>query len=393
MRVFRGIDELNISNEDIVDEYTGDPEDVWNKIFESIKAQKGMIWITVVEPHVRTLCATYDIPLPEVLYSLIQSAELENLRLLEMTQSLEQTIKSVNEKLIKCSVTGLYNETFFKSLLMEELENEDWRDVGAFASIGIDNFSKYKLTFGVEEEHNVLNNIAYILKEQFGTNAVYRLESTDFGLYIKGLKKSALIEKIEKLRIGISKSELFLGAVTVSIGVVFPEEIELDAATYDLTVQHYMELSLNRLRIAKMKGKNYFCHSGHDVEEGSGSNKVLVVDHDETNLEVVSTFISDLGIEVLVARDGYQALEMAELHLPKLIISEVNLPKLDGFLLREELRSNSKTKDIELLYLSYQKDEDSVNRAIGLGVMHYLKKPYLLSELIGIVKRNVKGLS
>lgn len=388
--IFGGIDVIGFE-EDIIADYTGSPENVWNSIFDTIKSEKGMIWITVVEPHIRNICATYDIPLPHALESLIHSAQLENERLIQMNKSLEQTIKSVNEKLIKCSVTGLYNEVFLKSLLLEELDNEDWRDIGAFVTVGIDNFSKYKLTYGVEEEHSVLNNISYIMKEGFGENSVFRMESTDFAVYLKGIPKESIIEKLEEMRTDISRSQLFLGKITVSIGVAFANEINLDDATLDLTVQHYMELSLNRLRIAKLKGKNYLCHEGFDLDSEGASNSVLIVDHDETNLEVIKTFISDLGVEILVAKDGYEALDLAELHIPKLIISEINLPKMDGFLLREQLNSNSKTKDIEFVYLSYLKDEDSVNRAIDLGVMHYLKKPYLLSELIGIIKRNVKG--
>ena len=66
---------------------------------------------------------------------------------------------------------------------------------------------------------------------------------------------------------------------------------------------------------------------------------------------------------------------------------------MDGFLLKEKLLSNSRTKNIEVIYLSYQKDEDSVNRAQELGVVHYVKKPYLLSELLGLIKRNIRGVN
>ena len=76
-----------------------------------------------------------------------------------------------------------------------------------------------------------------------------------------------------------------------------------------------------------------------------------------------------------------------------MIVTEINIPKMDGFLLKEKLLSNSRTKNIEVIYLSYQKDEDSVNRAQELGVVHYVKKPYLLSELLGLIKRNIRGVN
>lgn len=383
--------ELNDTNE--ITDYEGAPENVWNEIFDTVKEKKGMLWITVVEPHVRSLCATYDIHLPKAMTSLLQSAQMENKRLMEMTKSLEQTVKSVNEKLIKCSVTGLYNEIFFKSLLIEELNQEDWRDIGALVSIDIDNFSKYKLSYGSHEENSVLNNISYMLKERFGDNTVYRMDSAEFSLYLKGMDKDHVIAELDALRVNIQKSQLFLGKLTVSIGVAFQNELHLDDTTLDMTIDNYLKLSLTRLHIAKLKGNNNICFEGDESNMNSASNSVLIVDHDETNLGVIKTFVENLGIEVHLAKDGYEALEISELYNPNVIVTEINLPKMDGFILREQLLSNSKTKDIECIYLSHTKDEASVKRANELGVMHYLKKPYLLSELIGIIKRNVRGRS
>lgn len=390
--VFSKLPEL-VFDEKYIVAYTGDAVTTFNKLFDSIKEYKGMIWITIIEPHVKSLALTYGIPLPLVFHSLIETAIQENKRLVEINASLEHTINSVNEKLIKCSITGLFNAIFFKTLLIEELENEDWRDVGAFACVGIDNFSNYKLKYGIDEEHNALNNVAYILKEAFGENSVFRLDETDFGIYLKGIDKKEIIKKMEDTRIKISKSNLFLGHITVSVGIAFNNEIELDIASYETTVQHYMQLGLNRLRIAKVKGKNYVSYEGDLDLDKASDDRVLIVDSDATNLEVIKIFLTELGIEVHTATDGYVALEMAELHEPNLIITEINLPKMDGFLLREALLSNSKLKSIETIYLSYQKDEASVKRALSLGVYHYIKKPYLLTELIGIVKKSIKGKS
>jgi len=389
--LFANMQFFKIDENDYIVDYEGEADQVWNKLFDIVKKSKGMLWITVVEPHVRNLSAIYDIPMPDAMTSLLQSAQMENQRLIEMTRELEKTIQSVNEKLIQCPVTGLYNEVFLKSLLVEELSKEDWRDIGMLVSISIDDFSKYKLTYGVKEEDNVLNNIAYLLKEQFGGTAVYRMESSDFALYIKGTTKEEVIKELEAARIAISRSQLFLGKVTVSMGLTFQQELNLDDATFEMTVKNYLELSLSRLRIAKLKGKNYLCYSGHETDADQGKQSVLIVDHDETNIEVIKTFVENLDIDVYTAKDGYDAIEQAELRQPKLIVTEINLPKMDGFILREQLISNSKLKGIEVIFLSHLKDEQSVRRAAELGVVHYIRKPYLLSELVGIIKRTVKG--
>ncbi len=389
--VFHTVPELIMDQSGKIADYYGEPETIWNSIFDVIKQRKGVLWITVVEPFIRGLVATYDIPSPRVMTSALESAESENRRLLEMNLSLEQTIQSVNERLIRCSITGLYNEVFFKSLLLQELEKEDWRDIGALACIGIDNFSNYRLKYGVEESDTALNNMAYLLRETFGNHAVYKLDSTDFGIYLKGLAKQDVISALDRIRVAISKSEVFLGRVMVSIGIAFPSELQLDAASFDQAVFRYLDLGLTRLRKAKMLGKNCVCFEGEGQLEKIALSNVLVVDSDPTNIEIIKAFVSELGVEVYSAHDGYEALLLAEKHIPAVVVSEINLPKMDGFLLREALLERTATKEVETIFLSYQKDEDSVSRAVGLGVSHYMKKPYMLSELIGIIKRSLKG--
>ena len=391
--IFQSISVITVNSEACVTEYTGNPTHVLNIIFEEIRNRAGMIWITSIEPYIRKLAATYEIQMPIVFDSLIKSVDIENQRLLQLNQSLAQTINVVNERLIKNSVTGLYNEVFLKSLLMEELEKEDWRDIGAFICIGIDNFSNYKLLYGLEEVNSALNNMAYLLKEQFGNNVVFKLDSTDFGIYLKGYTRETVTEKMESVRLTISKSELFLEKITVSIGIAISDEIKIDLSTYDMIATHYMELAFMRLRKAKHAGKNRVCAEGGNELDNVSGNSVLIVDTDRTNAEVLKTFINNLGIEVFIAEDGYGALEIVEEKSPNMIVTEINIPKMDGFLLKERLLSNSKTKNIEVIYLSYQKDEDSVNRAQELGVIHYVKKPYLLSEILGLIKRNIRGVS
>lgn len=389
--VFSHIKSFTFNNNYEISDYEGNPDMIWHKIFEVIKAKKGILWLVVSEPHIRNLCLTYDIDLPEAMSSLLQSAQMENRRLMRMTEELEQRVKAVNEKLIKCPITGLYNERFLTSLLIEELAQEDWRDIGAVATLSIDKFSEYKMTYGKEEEEHVLINIAYILKENFGQNSVFKMDTTDFGLYLKGQEKNEIIDQLESLRKRLSESQIFLGDLTVSIGLVFAKALNLDDATLELTVENYVEVSLQRLRLAKAQGENCLVYESSEDDDLSKSASVLIVDSDDSNLEILETFIKELGVKVYLARDGIEALEKAEIYLPNIIITEVNLPKMDGFLLKEELSAKSKTKAIEIVYLSYLKDEVHVRRAGELDVMYYLKKPYLLSELIGIVKRTIKG--
>lgn len=390
--LFNDMGAFSINDSQEIYAYIGDPYKLWEDIFIRIRDHKGYRWLTVIEPFLRNLCATYELIIPEVLQSSLEEAERKNLELQQVNMALDQKIQSVNERLLKCPMSGLYNETFLKSLLIDELENEDWRDVGAIVTIGIDDFSKYKLKYGANEEITVLKNLTYLFVSAFGEQSVYKMTSADFGLYIKGYSEEAIINSVEALRHQIEQSDLFLGKLTVSLGAVFNKELNLDLTSYEVVVDQYIEKSLNRLRISKLKGKNYFCYSGDDENVQSSAVKVLIVDSDKINTEVISNFIAKLGVEVSIACDGFAALELARKMQPKIIITEVILDKIDGFLLREELLKDSRTKGIEVVYVSYQKDQESVERASDLGVTHYLKKPYLLSELVGIINKKIRGI-
>ena len=82
---------------------------------------------------------------------------------------------------------------------------------------------------------------------------------------------------------------------------------------------------------------------------------------------------------------------MIEKSLPAVIISEIMLPKTDGFMLRKILLSKSNSKNIPFIILSNLKNEESVIRAASLGIEIYIKKPFMPAEIVGIVKNKTKG--
>ena len=69
-----------------------------------------------------------------------------------------------------------------------------------------------------------------------------------------------------------------------------------------------------------------------------------------------------------------------------MIISEVMLPKMDAFLLRQQLRMHSGRRETPFILVSFQKNEENIQRAFALDIEHYFQKPYILSELIGLIQ-------
>ena len=115
---------------------------------------------------------------------------------------------------------------------------------------------------------------------------------------------------------------------------------------------------------------------------------VLVVDDEPALIEAVSFQLEKAQYEVLIARNGNDALEMARSHLPDLILLDINLPGLDGLEVCQTLRAENFTKTI--LLLSARGEE--IDKVVGLevGADDYVTKPFSARELVARVRAHLR---
>ncbi|KXS47563.1 MULTISPECIES: response regulator transcription factor [Halanaerobium] len=119
-------------------------------------------------------------------------------------------------------------------------------------------------------------------------------------------------------------------------------------------------------------------------------SKILVVD-DEKNIRlVVGKSLEKAGFDVDYAVDGVQAVEKANDINPDLILLDLRLPKMNGFLVLEALKSDTSTEDIPVIILSALSEEDDVQKAISLGAEDFLVKPTSQCDLLSAVEANVR---
>lgn len=386
--------EVNDETLEIIDyNYTGDI--LWNLIFEQISIEKGPKWLIIAEPFVRKLSKEYDIPMPSVFESSIKKTyELseENLKLKEINDKLEKGIKETQEKLLRCPVTGLYNYEFFKQYLTAELDKTTELFNSALIIINIDNMAKIRFSYGDREVDEVLKNTVYIIEDLKAENTIlFRLQGAAFAWYLPNITKEAAVENAERVRNAVAASRKYIESITISLGVVFTNEIKDHEGFEKHLFEIIYELAMLRVRLAHNRGKNIVCSSSHVGEYRDSAGTVMVVDTDDVNIDIIKTSLENLNYEVIIASDGEKALDIAENELPDIIITEIMTPKKDAFLLRESLLSQSQTKNIPFVLISHLKNEDTVKRALSLGIEHYLKKPFMLSELLGIIKLKIKG--
>ncbi len=105
------------------------------------------------------------------------------------------------------------------------------------------------------------------------------------------------------------------------------------------------------------------------------SNRVLVVEDNEDNLQLVRFLLERTGYIVLAARNGREGLEVARQELPNLILMDLSLPEMDGWEAAKELKSDSRTACIPLLALTAHTLPGDRKRAFSLGFDGYISKP------------------
>jgi CheY-like chemotaxis protein len=119
------------------------------------------------------------------------------------------------------------------------------------------------------------------------------------------------------------------------------------------------------------------------------SRSVLVVDDDDDSLMVIAHVLEQLACEACFVSDGYGALIAAQRYRPALILSDINLPELDGFSLLQQLRADPATKHIPVVAVTALADNEHLQRIVAAGFNDYVTKPFLLTTLENVVTRFV----
>jgi twitching motility two-component system response regulator PilH len=115
--------------------------------------------------------------------------------------------------------------------------------------------------------------------------------------------------------------------------------------------------------------------------------KVLVVDDSAMVLEMVSAHLKQNGIEVLEAHDGSEAVEQLKTVTPDLVVTDVVMPKMNGYELCRWIKNNASTKDVPVIMCTTKSEEFDKYWGMKQGADAYLTKPYHPPELIKTIKQ------
>ena len=113
---------------------------------------------------------------------------------------------------------------------------------------------------------------------------------------------------------------------------------------------------------------------------------ILIADDYEDNRELLRLILVTADYEVREARDGQECLRMAQEQPPDLIMIDLSMPVLDGWLVFQELKADERTSSIPCVAVTARAEPDR-ERALKAGFSDYLSKPFRSGELLETVRR------
>lgn len=119
--------------------------------------------------------------------------------------------------------------------------------------------------------------------------------------------------------------------------------------------------------------------------------RVMVVDDDEVILQLVAMNLELEGHEVVTATTGPQALEVARVEHPEVLVLDVMLPDIDGLRVCRLLQEDTATATIPVVLLSARALHSDVEQGLAAGAVDYVTKPFDPLDLVAVVERHLNG--
>ncbi|MEO7010182.1 MAG: response regulator, partial [Caldimonas sp.] len=114
---------------------------------------------------------------------------------------------------------------------------------------------------------------------------------------------------------------------------------------------------------------------------------VLVVDDSLTVRRITQRLLVREGYRVMLAKDGLDALERLAEEVPQIVLSDIEMPRMDGFDLVRNIRADARLRELPVIMITSRIAQKHRDHATELGVDHYLGKPYSEEDLLALIGR------
>ncbi len=124
----------------------------------------------------------------------------------------------------------------------------------------------------------------------------------------------------------------------------------------------------------------------------SPDNKVLAVEDNAMNQEMLRALFNELNIELIIAENGKEGVSKAFEHQPDLILMDIHMPVMDGYTATRLIRENPALAEIPIVALTADAFKEQKRKALKSGINAYISKPLDLQEFMPMLKKYLKPL-
>lgn len=363
---------------------------LWHHLYHIIHTALGEEALHMLEPFVKKMHDVYHVPIPNVYRSLKHQFDLtlakidaQNQDLMQSLSNLQTQLDQTQNKLLRDPLTNRFNSIFFERFL-EDRKDDDWH----VCVVSIDRFNVLNQRLGVHGANEVLKTLSYLIEETLPEDCViFKYTGTQFALWLAA--NHDLKVWTEKLRNAVRESTLFVEAIDVNLAGVSTVPLREDPREAYTLSSLYKQLNARVLK-SQNDGPGAIVIEG-DAQVIQTHKTVLIVDEDDVNLRLITRFLERTEFRVVSCSSVEEALERLNRLAVDVIISELNLAKLDGFALKQKLNAEAAYASIPFIIASHNKNERTLTRAYELNVDAVLQKPLYLEEVHGLIKRFTRG--
>ncbi len=117
------------------------------------------------------------------------------------------------------------------------------------------------------------------------------------------------------------------------------------------------------------------------------SMTILTVDDSRTMRDMLRLALSDAGFRVVQAEDGVHGLEVLRVETPHVIVTDINMPRMDGYGFIKGVRGDDRHRAVPILVLTTESDAEKKERARRAGATGWIVKPFDPVKLVGAIRR------
>ncbi|MFO7849470.1 MAG: diguanylate cyclase, partial [Spirochaetia bacterium] len=340
---------------------SGKAEELWNSFFELIYAHGGSRWLSLVEPLIQQFETRYGVSRPRIYLGELAREKRRTLDLQEEKEKLERAnenlrsnLELTREEMTKDQVTGLYNEDFLVRYLLNIFNETTWEDFTLFF-IRIDDMKQINDNLGEDEGDEIISGVGGLLIHGKHTeDYLFRVSGPVFVLISPESDIPSAEGRGEEIRSSVERDRGFLERITVTVAVLQARFADLGKMPAAETMNFLFSRGSQVLRTSLREGGNRVV-LGMDEENRAGmEGRVLIAEYDRFHAELIENSLERLSMEVRVCLNVPEAAAEAKEFHPNVIISELFLPEIDAFSVKEQLDENTKTRDIPFILISHQ---------------------------------------